>query len=172
MPLLVALSLGGVVAVACGNSGSSSVVQGGDDIINDTRDSSVRAPPNPDDGATPSGQPEGGYSEDGSLSYYSDDGPSVTYPGVAECSSCSCPATKSYCFGGATPRKDPMIMSPSATDAGPPCPVVAAGTLGCTALPAGATNCADLLAVLQPTYACYLVCAYDGTTMTVYCPNP
>ncbi len=168
--MLVALSLGGIVAVACGNSSSSTGTQGGDDVINDTRDSSVRAPQNPDDGATPPGQPEGGYGDDGSSVYYSEDAGSAIYPGVAECSSCSCPAAKDYCFGGATPR-DPMIMFHDATDAGPPCPIVAAGTLGCTPLPAGATNCSDLLVVLQASFSCVLNCTYDGVTMTVFCPH-
>lgn len=54
----------------------------------------------------------------------------------------------------------------------PPCPMVAAGALGCTPLPAGSTDCATLIASLQATYACYLVCAFDGTQMSVYCPNP
>ncbi len=61
----------------------------------------------------------------------------------------------------------------AAADAGiPACPMVAAGVLGCTALPAGSATCADLVVALQATYACYLVCAYDGKQMTVYCPNP
>jgi hypothetical protein len=189
VPVLVALVLGGVAAVACGDASGPSGTQGGDDFTNDTRDSSVRAPGNPDDGATlmgqpdgayATGQPEAGYYTDGTMGYGEDDGGPVpeSYPGVAECSACSCPATASYCFGGATPRNLPMIVTPFTTDAAtgdgaaPACPVVAAGALGCSALPAGATNCSSLLMALQPTYACYLVCAYNGTTMTVYCPNP
>jgi hypothetical protein len=186
LPILVALSIGGAVAGACGDGGSSSPgSQGGDDVINDTRDSSVRAPGNPDPGdgsvATgepdaqyASGQPDGGTYTEGDSGYGEyDAGPApASYPGVAECSACSCPATTSYCFGGATPRHDPMIVRPYAADAGPPCPLVAAGALGCTALPAGSTSCSSLIVALQPTYSCYLVCAYDGTTMTAYCPNP
>jgi hypothetical protein len=149
------------------------VTQGGDDIVNDTRDSSTRAPANPDDGATPGVLPDGyaGGQPDSSYgSGYGDDAPSVSYPGVAECASCACPSTTSYCFGGATARKDPMILRPEAMDAGPPCPMVAAGALGCTALPASVTTCAELIAGLQASYSCVLNCAFDGKTMTAYCP--
>jgi hypothetical protein len=172
--LLGALWLGGAVATACGDSATSPSSQGGDDVVNDTRDASPRAPANPDDGAAPNGNPDGyapGQPESGAA--YGTDAPAVTYPGVAECASCSCPSSKAYCFGGATARGEPMVSVQAATgDAGPPCPMVPAGSLGCTALPAGATNCADLNAVLQASYSCYLVCAFNGTTMTVYCPNP
>jgi hypothetical protein len=146
------------------------VVQAPDDVINDTRDSSVRAPQNPDDGAAPDGYVNGQPIGEGG--YYGDDAPTVSYPGVAECASCSCPSTKAYCFGGATPFKEPMSLRPQVVDAGSACPMVAAGVLGCTPLPAGITDCAALIEKLQPSYACYLVCAFNGTTMTAYCPSP
>jgi len=182
-PVLAALGLAGIVAAACSDGGSSSgngTSGGGDDVTNDTRDAEPRPPANPDDGSAlvgepdgyATGQPDASYADDGPTYGYADDAPSF-YPGTAECSSCSCPAATSYCFGGATARKDPMIVTPAATgDAGPPCPKVAAGTLGCSALPSGSTDCASLIAALQPVYACYLECAYDGMTMTVYCPSP
>jgi hypothetical protein len=178
LPVVAFLVAAGAVAAACSDAGSSSTgttTSPGDDVTNDTRDAEPRAPANPDpgDGAEPLGQPDASYGEGGAG--YGDDAPSA-YPGVSECSTCSCPATTNYCFGGATPRKTQMVGSRSAPeaagDAGPPCPVVAAGTLGCNALPAGTTDCASLVATLQSTYACYLVCAYDGTQMTVYCPSP
>jgi hypothetical protein len=185
LPVLAALSLAGIVAAACSDDDTSAsggaTGGGGDDFVNDTRDAEPRAPanPNPGDGSVPTGEPDGYatgqpdaplYGEGGAS--YGYDAPS-SYPGVAECSSCSCPAATSYCFGGATPRGEPQTVTPSATgDAGTACPMVAAGTLGCTALPAGSTTCTALLQVLQPTYACYLDCAYDGKQMTVYCPNP
>jgi hypothetical protein len=167
---LGALVLGGVVAIACGDSGSSSGTKSapGNDVTNDTRDAEPRPPATPDPGdGSPGGQPDATYYGDAT---YASDAP-ASYPGIAECSSCSCPAASAYCFGGATPRPYPMI-TPLAADAGTPCPMVAAGTEGCTPLPAGSTDCASLITTLQPTYACYLVCAYNGKQMTVYCPNP
>jgi hypothetical protein len=170
-----------VAAAACSDASAPS--GSGNDFTNDTRDAD-RPPSAPGDGASPTGepdayatgQPEAGYYGDGSYVAPTYDG--AAYPGVSECSSCSCPAATSYCFGGATPRKDPMTLRPqSAADAGAgdasaACPMVAAGALGCTALPAGTTDCASLIASMQTTYSCYLVCATDGTTMNVYCPNP
>ncbi len=179
--VLATVSVACVAAVACGDV-TSTTDGAGNTVINDTRDAEARAPANPDDGAAPTGQPDAYAGGDGYapgagdaaydvavVSYGND---SAAYPGVAECSSCACPAAGAYCFGGATPRKDPMLLTPEgAVDAGPPCPMVAAGALGCTPLPSGAADCPSLLATLQPTYSCYLVCANDGTTMTVYCPN-
>jgi hypothetical protein len=176
--VVAALWLSAAIATACNDSGPSFSSQG-DNVIDDTRDSSTRAPANPEDGAAPTGQPDGAYAngqpeasyDEGSV-YYGDDAPASTFPGVSECSACACPSATSYCFGGATARKDPMILSPQAKDAGAPCPKVSAGQLGCTALPSGATTCAEIINELQPAYSCYLVCAFNGTTMSVYCPSP
>ena len=169
--LVLAVSLAAIGVVACSDSGSStgSTTAPGNTVVNDTRDAEPRPPANPDpgDGSTPTGEPDAsGYGDGGAGS----DAP-ASYPGVTACSACACPSASAYCFGGATPR-DPMRVIPLAADAGPACPLVTAGTVGCTALPAGATTCTDLLAALQPTYACYLVCAFDGKQMTVYCPSP
>jgi len=179
--VLAALSLGATVAVACSDSGSSSggtTTSPGDTVTNDTRDAEPRPPANPDPGdGSLTGEPDGYASgqpvEDGGYGGgYGDDAPAA-YPGVAECSSCACPSATAYCFGGATPRHLPMSVTiQGGADAGPPCPMVAAGVLGCTALPAGLTDCVSLLNALQPSYSCYLDCAFDGKTMTVYCPSP
>jgi hypothetical protein len=168
--------LGAMGATACEDSdsavGKSSAP--GDTVTNDTRDAETRAPATPDTDA-PSGEPDAVY---GSEAGYTTDATVASYPGVAECNSCACPAATSYCFGGATARAEPMGVIPfgggdAAADAGAPaCPMVDAGALGCTALPAGATTCASLISTLQATYSCYLVCASDGKQMTVYCPSP
>jgi hypothetical protein len=177
--VVAGLALGGIAGAACDESGSPVPSVPGDTVINDTRDAEIRAPANPDpgDGATPMGQPEASYDEgDGG---YASDAPTASFPGVAECSSCACPATTSYCFGGGTARKAEGRLTPEGTgsdaaaDAGPPpCPRVEAGVVGCALLPAGATDCPSLLATLQATYSCYLVCANNGTQITAYCPNP
>ncbi len=165
--LLGALGFASIVAAAC-DSGTSAP-QGLDEVTDDTRDASTPRGQNPDDGAAPMGEPDALYGEDGA---YGPDSSGITYPGVAECSACSCPSATSYCFGGATSRTTQVHVVPQATDAAPPpCPKVAAGTLGCTALPSGATTCAEIISQLQPAYSCYLVCAFDGTTMSVYCPS-
>jgi hypothetical protein len=175
----VALAVAGTVAAACGDS--STPAGQGDTIINDTRDSSVRAPANPNDGATPTGEPDSAYQggQPGEGGAY-DDAPTVSFPGVAECSACTCGAARSYCFGGASAKSEPQAhVTPYAADASlPSCPMVDAGALGCTATPAScvmanpADDCACLALLLQPLYGCVLNCAYDGKTSSVYCPNP
>ena len=178
--LALFFALSGVAAQACGDSGSSpggSSSAPGNTVFNDTRDAEPRPPANPDpgDGSTLTGEPDALYAGEGG---YGTDAPAASYPGIAECGGCACPPATAYCFGGATPRQDPMTVTPfAAADAGldaglPLCPMVAPGALGCTPLPAGATDCASLISGLQPSYACYLVCAFDGKQMTAYCPSP
>jgi hypothetical protein len=170
----------GVAPQACGDSGSSaggSTSAPGNTVVNDTRDAEPRPPANPDpgDGSTLTGEPD---ALDPGEAGYATDAPAVSYPGIAECNACTCPPASAFCFGGATSRQLPMTVNPfAAADAGldaglPLCPMVAPGALGCTPLPAGATDCASLISGLQASYACYLVCAFDGKQMTAYCPNP
>jgi len=147
----------------------------GNSVVDDTRDSEARPPGNPDpgDGSIVTGQPDGSYGEGGS------DAP-APYPGIGACDTCTCAATAGYCFGGATARLP--LVAPEARDAGgdagegglPACPILTAtpAAIGCNALPAGCTDCACVAEALQPAYSCYLVCAFDGAQMTVYCPNP
>jgi len=172
--LLVTLALGATSAAACGDSAGPAGT--GDTVVNDTRDAEPRAPADPSDGAPPTGEPDaaGSASPDASSPdvYLPPQVDGGAYPGASACSGCSCPATTAYCFGGATPRNDPMAIRPQgAVDAGPACPLVAAGSLGCTALPAGLTDCASLINSLQTTYACYLDCTNDGTQLTVFCAS-
>jgi len=167
------------MATACSGSSGGGPAGSGDDVINDTRDSSVRAPANPDPGddAGPDAQNTG-------PSYYNEAGP---YPGLAECGNCTCAADKYYCFGGATPRTSiafPGAAPLAATDAAagdgglPACPVVDASTpqLGCNPLPSAcppsSTTCACVINLLQASYSCILQCASNGAgqPMTAYCP--
>jgi hypothetical protein len=178
----LAVALSAIGAGACSDSGSStgSTSAPGNTVIDDTRDAEPRPPANPDpgDGATVTGEPDATYDYgEGGSGGDATTPPPASYPGIAECSSCSCPGSTAYCFGGATPRMaspfHPQGTADAGADAGaPPCPMVPTGALGCTPLPAGSTDCASLIASLQATYACYLVCAFDGNQMSVYCPNP
>jgi hypothetical protein len=163
-----------VAATAACNDHSTPAGQG-NDVVDDTRDSEARPPANPDpgDGSIVTGEPDASYAEAGA------DAPS-SVPGIAACDTCTCASTAGYCFGGATTRLP--LVTPEARDAGdaggdgglPACPILTAtpAAIGCNALPAGCTDCACLAAALQPAYSCYLVCAFNGTQMTVYCPNP
>jgi hypothetical protein len=161
------------IAVAC--SGSPVPPQGsGDDVTTDVRDGPAN-PVNP----TPA---DAGESEAGSGVVYDDAGAAV-YPGTTECGGCTCAADTGYCFGGASPKVLRPLAGPK--DAGatgdggglPACPLLDAGgapQLGCNPYPAGCTDCACAINLLQPQFSCYLVCASNGTGQpaTAYCPNP
>jgi hypothetical protein len=109
---LATASFASAVVAACDPSAGPSGK--GDDILNDTRDSSVRAPANPDDGAVPTGQPDGDlvFEPDGAIEVEYPDASGASYPGLAACSACSCPAAHLYCFGGA-PRQMQMQVRPA-----------------------------------------------------------
>jgi hypothetical protein len=164
-----------LAALACGNQDSPG--GHGNDVVDDTRDAEPRPPanPTPDDGSIPLGEPDASFYLEGGDG---DGAPTAPYPGISACDTCTCSAAQGYCFGGATARLGrvtPDARSDAGGDGGLPACVLsssASPTVGCNALPGGCTDCACLAETLQPAFACYLVCAFDGKQMTVYCPNP
>ncbi|HEY2511869.1 MAG TPA: hypothetical protein VGI39_13465, partial [Polyangiaceae bacterium] len=120
--LVVAVSAAAAFFVACNDSATPSGK--GDTVVDDTRDSEARPPPNPtpDDGGDNLGEPDATFYEAGT---------GATYPGVTACSTCSCTAPSGYCFGGATARLS--MIRPEANDAGgdaglPACPIQSGAT--------------------------------------------
>jgi hypothetical protein len=144
----------------------------GNTVVNDTRDAQPRPPPNPnpDDGGEVTGEPDATFYDAGG-------GGGGSYPGLSACSDCACDLPQGYCFGGAPARARGITpeAKDAAADAGLPACAIASGatpSVGCNAPPSGCTDCACVLATLQPSIACYLVCANAGGQITVYCPNP
>ncbi len=166
------------MATACSGSSGGDPSGSGDNVINDTRDATPRAPANPDPG-----DDAGGDAMNVGPTYYGEGG---VYPGLAECGNCTCGADKYYCFGGATPRTT-SVKPLAASDAGsgdaglPACVVVDASTpqLGCNPQPSGCAGttpdllCACIINLLQASYSCVLQCASDGPgkPMTAYCAH-
>jgi hypothetical protein len=159
------------VVVACSGSASSTPAGSGNDVIDDTRDA-ARPPPNPDPNPPDADM-------DGPLY----DGPNEAgYPLLSACDGCTCDPSRYYCYGGATRRAAPVAGHADGGSDGGTCPVANAASdasdpglapqIGCNTLPKGCTDCSCVIATLQPAYSCYLVCAFDGAQMLVYCPSP
>lgn len=162
---VVALGVGAVVAC----SDSAQPIGHGDKVINDTKGQPVSPPLPP-----PYNPGEGGY----------DAGEGGYAPALNTCGGCSCDPATNYCFSGGVakavlPAPEGLFGVPDAGDAGPPpppCPILKAGELGngCAPLPAsctGSPTCDCLLAALQPSYKCYLVCTPTPGFLEVYCPG-
>jgi hypothetical protein len=171
-PVVRALALFVVASAAAagtGACGESTPTGGtGDTLIDDTRPE-PRPPQNPDEGVDAAVDAAGEAS---------------IYPGITACDTCSCSSDQYYCFGGATARARQLASDAGSGEAGA-CPVPGAGadgggggdpglspSVGCNLLPKGCTDCACVIAALQPKYSCYLVCADNGQQFSVYCPHP
>jgi hypothetical protein len=179
--LITTFTVAGALSMFFACSDSAKLLGTSDKVVDDTlgQDSSSPPPPGPTDG--------GGDGADGY-------GPTMIL-----CASCACDPTKNYCFSGGsgsalteggsddsgsdgdTSHRPAFPFSgfgepDGAAEAGPPpppCPVVAAGQLGCIPLPtacAANATCPCLLDALQAQYpTCYLVCTPTPGFLSVYC---
>jgi hypothetical protein len=181
--LVTTFTVAGALGAFFACSDSAKPLGTSDKFIDDTAGQDVSAPPPP--GPTDSGG----------------DGADGYGPTVIACAGCSCDPAKDYCFSGgsgsgtvgeggsgaddasdgASTHRPAVPLGgfgepDGAAEAGPPpppCPVVAAGAIGCIPLPtacAATPTCPCLLDALQMQYpACYLVCTPTPGFLSVYC---
>jgi hypothetical protein len=181
--LITIFTVAGALATFFACSDSAKPLGTSDKFIDDTAGQDVSAPPAP---------------EPTDSSAYGADGYGPT---IIACASCSCDPTKNYCFSGgmgtaaaggdaaadgatdgasahrpAFPLGGGFGEPDGAAEAGPPpppCPMVAAGQLGCIPLPAACTatpTCSCLLGALQAQFpTCVLVCTPTPGFLSLYC---
>lgn len=157
-----ALALGSALAISLAAACSSSKSTGGDGGVDDLTDDTHHEDAGP---GTPLPPADAGPVDAATTTYDN------YAPALDTCRSCSCPSSSAFCFAGGIHAITPPDAAPAA------CVIVDAGAVepGCNTLPpacAAKPTCECVIAAIQPSFTCYLVCTPDPGYLLVYCPNP